>query len=472
MGSISPRVLVSLLGDWRAGSFGPAYREISSRVRLLILDGRITYGARLPAERELAEQLGVSRTTITAAYSELRDGGYLESQRGSGSRARIPQSGSIPTETAIAGYLDFTKATSPASSGLADAARRAAEDFPAYLGGSGFDLLGVPALRAAIADRFVQRGVPTEAEHIMVTIGAQHAIALLSRTLLSRGRNAIVESPSYPHAFEALKLTGARLHPVSVTTDRGWDVESLEFEFANEHPAMAYLMPDFHNPTGQSMDLVLRERIVELAANAGSVIVADETTAELAIDAADSAPPLAALGQVITVGSLAKTVWGGIRIGWIRAERDVIQRLVRSRPAGDLGSPLLDQLLALHMLTEFDSVLAQRREQLRAGRDHLVARLRERFPEWEVPDVDGGLTVWVNLGAPVSSQLTIAARNNGLLVAAGPRFGVDGAFERYLRLPFSYSADETDRAIDALADAWSSLPRGVHPEGNYLAEVV
>ena len=94
------------------------------------------------------------------------------------------------------------------------------------------------------------------------------------------------------------------------------------------------------------------------------------------------------------------------------------------------------------------------------------------LPEWTVPHVTGGLTTWVGLGHPLSSQLTLAARGEGLLLAAGPRFGVDGAFERYLRLPFCYSADETDAAIAALARAWTSLSRHPLAEQNYLAEVV
>jgi DNA-binding transcriptional MocR family regulator len=472
MASISGRALAALLADWRAASADPAYRVLAERIRLLVVDGRIAYGTRMPAERELAVRLGLSRTTITAAYAELRDGGYLDSQRGSGSSARIPQSSTIPAETAVAGYLDFSKATSPASSGLADAAMRAAEDYPAYLGGSGFDLLGLPVLRAAIAARFTTRGLPTDAEQLMVTVGAQHAIALLARTLLDRGASAIVESPSYPHAFEALRLTGARLATVNVTTDDGWDVAALEAEFRRTRPTLAYLMPDFHNPTGRTMDAGLREHVVRLSEAAGCVMVADETTAELAIDDVAPLPPLAAFGPAITVGSLAKTVWGGLRIGWIRADRETIQRLVRARPAGDLGTPILDQLVAAHILTDFDTVLAQRCAQLRAGRDRLVASLRERFPPWRIPDVAGGLTVWANLGAPVSSRLTLAARANGLLVAAGPRFGVDGAFERFLRIPFSYSAEETDRAVDALAAAWSSLAGDPQPEPAYLAEVV
>lgn len=471
MASISARGLATLLDDWRPGAGGAAYVMLAERIKLLILDGRVAYGTRMPAERELAAQLGVSRTTVTATYSLLRDGGFLDSQRGSGSTARIPQSGSTPAETAIAGYLDLTKATSPASSGLAEAAAAAAADLPAHLGGNGFDLHGLPVLRAAIAERFTERGLQTEPEQIMVTVGAQHAIALLAKVFLDRGDRAIVESPSYPHAFEALRNTGARLSAVNVTTEAGWDRERLDV-LLRERPALAYLMPDFHNPTGRSMEVDLRRSTLEGAASAGCVIVADETTAELAIDEHEPLPPFAALGPAITVGSLAKTVWGGLRIGWIRAERDTIQRLVRARPAGDLGTPVLDQLFATRVLADYKSMLAQRREHLRTGRDHLVAALRERLPEWEVPDVSGGLTLWVNLGVPVSSSLTLAARDHGLLIAAGPRFGVDGAFERFLRIPFSYSLEETDRAVDALAAAWRGLLRGGTTESPFLAEVV
>jgi DNA-binding transcriptional MocR family regulator len=119
-----------------------------------------------------------------------------------------------------------------------------------------------------------------------------------------------------------------------------------------------------------------------------------------------------------------------------------------------------------------DAVLEVRREQLRVGRDHRVGALRETFPEWSVPRVQGGLTLWVGLGHPVSSQLTLAARNEGLLLAAGPRFGIDGAFERFLRVPFSYSRDETDRAVAALATAWGSLSRIPLGDQGFLAEVV
>ncbi|MBK4348533.1 MocR-like transcription factor YczR [Lacisediminihabitans changchengi] len=477
MASLSARILAPLVAEWRGSTASPAYTALAERVRLLVLDGRIALGTRLPAERELAAQLGVSRTTVTAAYSELRHAGYLDSIRGSGSVARLPGRSPLQNEPTAGGYLDFSKAALPASALVARAAVLAAEDLPAHLGDTGFDPIGLPVLRRAIADRYTARGLPTEPEQIMVTIGAQHAIALLSRTLLGRGDSALVESPSYPHAYEALRLTGARLVPVSVTTDlgegdEGWDVPGLEQALQRTSPAMGYVMPDFQNPTGCTMSPELRQRMLDLASAQGTTIVADETMAELDIDRAETPLPLAAYGPAVLIGSVGKTLWGGLRVGWIRAERQLIQKLARARMAGDLGTPTLEQLLVARLFADYDSILETRRQQLRAGREHLTSALAAAFPDWRMPRVEGGLTAWVNLGAPVSSQLTLAARNEGLLLAAGPRFGLDGAFERFLRIPISYSAEETDRAVAALSAAWESLARGPLFDQSFVAEVV
>jgi DNA-binding transcriptional MocR family regulator len=151
----------------------------------------------------------------------------------------------------------------------------------------------------------------------------------------------------------------------------------------------------------------------------------------------------------------------------------VIQRLARERASGDLGTPLLEQLVLVRLLERFDELLEQRRALLREGRATLEAALAKHLPEWDVPHPLGGLTTWVHLGAPVSSQLALAARNEGLVIAAGPRFGMDGAFERFLRIPFSLAPDVIERGVEALAHAWATVTRmpvvGVEQE---LAEVV
>src|SRR5690554_4055601 len=276
MASLTARALASLLGDWRSSSM-PAYASLADRIRLLMLDGRIVSGTRLPAERDLAQHLGVSRTTVTAAYSDVREAGYLESVRGSGSIARLPGRGPLMVDQAETALFDFTKAAMPAISGIADAASRAIDDLPHYLGQHGYDLIGIPPLREAIAEQYRRRGLATSADQIMVTIGAQHAIALLARTLIGRGDSAIVEVPTYPHAYEALRHAGARLVPVSVTVEEGWDGLALEQSIRRSSPALAYLMPDFQNPTGQVMSVELRQSALELAARHGTRVVADET---------------------------------------------------------------------------------------------------------------------------------------------------------------------------------------------------
>ncbi|MHA7283442.1 MocR-like transcription factor YczR [Arthrobacter sp. TMS2-4] len=452
------RRLAIELGTWRTA--GPAYGALADRIRLLTLDGRIPLGTRLPAERELAAQLGVSRTLVAAAYARLRSAGYVESTRGSGSVVAMPGREVLAHDDGGPGIvLDFGKAALPAAPQVGEAAARAAQELPAYLNGSGYDPLGLPRLRQALADRYAARGVPTAPGQIMVTLGAQHAISLLARALLGRSDSALVEAPSYPHAYEALRAAGRRLLPVSVDVRDGWDDDGLEQAFRRGRPTLAYVMPDFHNPTGAVMPPDQRDRLMTAAVRQSTVVVADETMAELRIDG-DPLPPLGAFGPAVLVGSMGKTVWGGLRIGWIRAEEDLIHRLVQSRYAQDLGTPILEQLIALEMLGTYDELLLLRSKQLAEGRNHLEGLLHEAVPAWDVPHVQGGLCTWVNLGAPVSSQLALAARDRGLLLGAGPRFGMDGVFERFLRVPFGYPPEDTRRAVDILASAWRSVDAG------------
>lgn len=454
---LGPTALTALMGEWaRPGS--PAYQALADGIRHLVLDGRVPVGARLPAERELAAALGLSRTTVAAAYAALRATGHLVSRRGSGSMTRIPRS-APRAEGDGREVADMSRAAVPAAPALADAVMRAAARLPAHLDGHGYDVDGLPELREAIAARYRARGLPTEADDVMVTVGAQHAIGLLASVLVRRGDRALVEQPSYPHAIQALRDAGARLVGAGVGAD-GWDEDVLAQTIRRTRPALAYLMPDFHNPTGRTMPEDQRARIVALAEAHGVTVVADETTAELDIDRPTAHPPLAVHGSpgaVVLVGSVGKTVWGGLRVGWIRAGRPLVRELARARSARDLGTPVLEQLVVADVLGGMDGILAERGARLRETRDHVEAELARRFPGWEVPHVDGGLAVWVGIGAPVSTELALAARSRGLAITGGSRFGHDGAFERFLRIPITATPDATDRALDILEDAWRGL---------------
>ncbi|WP_427017779.1 PLP-dependent aminotransferase family protein [Pseudarthrobacter sp. P1] len=448
---VTARRLTLDLGEWRTS--GPAYRALADRVRILLMDGRLASGSRLPAERELSLALQVSRTTVAAAYAKLRDDGYLLSIRGSGSTLALPGGarGSQPLETGLP--LDFTKATAPAYPGLAAAYLQAAEELPRYLGHDGFDMTGLPELREAIAGHYEARGLRTAPDQIMVTIGAQHGLSLLTQTLYSAGERILVEQPTYPHALDTFAAAGARMLALPVSAESGWDVAAAQLQIRRSVPSMAYLMPDFHNPTGLSLDVDGRARLSAAAQREGTVLVADETTAWLDIDRG-TLPPLASFSsQVVTLGSLGKLAWGGLRIGWIRGPRELLARVLRNRPALDLGTPIFEQLVAIKLMADLPALTASRRRGLREGRDTLVELLATHIPQWDVHVPDGGMSLWINTGSVSTSALALAARAEGLAIVPGPRFGMDGAFERFLRIPFAYSAEQLSQGVQILAEA-------------------
>ncbi len=478
---LSARSAALLLEHWRAGSDAPAYEALADAVRVLVIDGRIPLGVRLPAERGLAEALGVSRTTVANAYARLRADGFVVSLRGSGSVVHLPRDlAGRPDPERLGGVvpgdvLDLRKAAMHAAPEVADAVERAVRHVPAALAGIGYDTVGDPGLRAAIADRYTERGLPTDPSQVVVTIGAQHAIALLARVLVRRGDAVLVESPTYPHAHEAFREVGGRLVGVPVDARTGWDAAALETTLRRTAPAVAYVMPELHNPTGATMTADARALLLSVAATTGTVVVADETMGELRING-EPAPPLAAAdpsgSSVVMIGSAAKVFWGGLRVGWIRAAPELLQRLLLARPTGDLGTPVLDQLVARELVPRTAAVLEARRTFLRAGRDGLVAALRTRLPEWDVPSPAGGLTTWVGLGRPVSSALVLAARAEGVVLASGGVFGPDGGFERFLRVPFTASATDRERLVGVLGRAWAQVGGDASGARGSLAAVV
>jgi DNA-binding transcriptional MocR family regulator len=469
--SLGTHAAVLLVGQWRNARAGRnAYESLADALRMLIIDGRVALGTRLPAERSFAEALGVSRTTVANAYARLREDDFLESRQGSGSVTRLPSSISVRPDPDALGatiggseLLDLRKAVLPTAPGVAEAIERALRQVPAALADSGYDLVGDAGLRSAIAARYSARGLPTSADEIMVTLGAQHAIALLARTLVRRGDRVLIEAPTYPHAREAFRAAGGRFVAVPVGID-GWDIAALTAALRRAAPSVAYVMPDLHNPTGATMSVADRMTLLREAADAGTIVIADETVGELRIEG-DARPPLAAFGPAVLIGSAGKNFWGGLRIGWIRADRRLLQRLVLARSMGDLGTPTLEQVIVRELVPETAATLDHRRAHLREARDHLVGELRARFPEWQVPSPAGGLVTWVNLGRPVSSALVLAVRAEGVALASGGVFGPNGGFERFLRVPFSSGAADRELLLDALTRAWMkigpTLERGV-----------
>ncbi|AXB44456.1 GntR family transcriptional regulator [Amycolatopsis albispora] len=448
----SSHALARLLGDFSAGA-GPAHRRLSDLIRLLILDGRLPLDTALPGERDLAAVLGISRTTVSTAYATLREQGYLSSRDRARGRTQVPTRAQPEPASPGPDLIDFSHAAPPApGEALHRAYTRALDRLPRYLPRHGYHPAGLPELRAAVARRYTERGLATDPEQILVTNGAQHAFSLLVRTTLRPRDRVVTDHPSYPHALQVLRSAGCRITPVAVTED-GWDVDGLAA--AARGAAMVFLIPDFHNPTGLLMSEVDRAR---LRFDGGLVV--DETMTELALDTAPPVPVAAHRPGVVSIGSAAKTFWGGLRIGWLRADRGLVQRLAQARAGTDLGTPVVEQLACAELLGEIEQVLPGRLAELRERRAFLLELVGEHLPDWTVGRSDGGLSVWARLPEPVSSALAAVAPRFGVHLAAGPRFGVGGAFERYVRLPYSLDPAPMTDGIKGIAAALSAVRSG------------
>ncbi|MBT2407013.1 MULTISPECIES: PLP-dependent aminotransferase family protein [unclassified Streptomyces] len=448
----------------------PGYRALADAVRTLVLDGRIALHVRLPAERELAEAVGASRATVTGAYDLLRESGYVRSRRGSGTWTELPEGhGPVGAHLLLGsgGYrpdgdpgIDLAIAAMGAPDGaLADALAWAATRLPGAARGPGYHPFGLPDLRTAIAERFTRRGLPTRPEQILVTAGAQQAFALVMSLLCRAGDRVVTENPTYANALDALRHARLRTGSIAVS-DAGWDMEIAESTLRQTVPRLAYVIPDFHNPTGALMPQEQRLRLLAATRRTGTWLVVDETIADIALDVPAPAPlaslaPRGGADHVVTIGSLSKTHWGGLRVGWVRASAKMITELTAVRVAADMTGSVLDQLVALPLLEGLDRALPARLAQLRIQREALVRSLQRHAPEWSWQLPPGGLSLWVNLGEPVSTALSERAAAAGVYIGRGARFGVDpGTFEHRLRIPYTLPADRLDEGVRLLAQAF------------------
>ncbi|NUK90828.1 PLP-dependent aminotransferase family protein [Streptomyces lunaelactis] len=464
--ALGSRQLAAMLPD-PAGA-RPAYRHLAQAISALILDGRIALHVRLPAERELAAALNTSRTTITAVYDLLRERGFARSRQGSGTWTDLPEGRRPKGITRLLGPEDTAIDLARAAPGLPgqaliDALAQVTPHLAEHANTPGYHPYGLPELRAAIAERFTERGLATVPEQILVTSGAQHAFTLVMALLCRPGDRVMVENPSYPNALEAMRR--ARLRTVSVpVTDTGWDIEIIESTLRQVVPQLAYLIPDFQNPTGCLMPEHERVRLLRAAGRSGTWLVIDEPLAALVLDV-PAPPPFASHAtpsgpsQVITIGSMSKTHWAGLRIGWLRAPARLVTELAGQRVATDMGGSVLDQLLALALLARAGELVPPRLEQLREQRAALAAALTEHLPQWRWQLPPGGLSLWVDLGEPIASALAERALDYGVRIEGGTYFATDpGIFEQRLRIPYTTPADTLREAVRRMATALADGP--------------
>jgi GntR family transcriptional regulator/MocR family aminotransferase len=448
---------------WAAPEAGrPVIRQVYDQVRSAIHTGALRPGGRLPSSRDLASRLGVARASVVAAYDQLLAEGYAEGRTGSGTYVSQDLSGvldlkpspqaaapPVPPERIpdVAGFpaprstepMTFSNGRTLMDARALDAwaasTRRALRTLgPDHFGYS--EPAGDPRLRAAVADYLrAARGVVCEPDQVIVTSGAQHAVDLTSRLLLKPGDKVWLEDPGYPQTWHALTSGGAQGVPVPV--DRSGLVVQSGIAAAPDARA-AFVTPSHQFPLGVAMSMGRRLELIAWARAAGAWIVEDDYASEFRYAGA----PLASLQgldggeRVIYVGTLNKSLFPGLRLGYLVAPKALVEPLSALRRLADRQPPSLTQAVTLDFMEsgQFAAHIRRRRLAYKAQRDALAEALARRMGdvlEPDVPDQGMHLIAYLKDGrSDLDAETQAAARGvltraiSPLHHAAAPRHGL------------------------------------------------
>ena len=473
----------------------PLYIQIRDQIRERILGGALGIGERLEPSRELAKRLGIHRTTVSNAYADLEAEGLIEGTVGRGTfvstyAASLRQP--VPRRRAstdfywdslfapdqeddslgrlMASALDpnvISLAATHASSELSpmDLVRRATE---AVLRREGARLLeygatdGYPPLKQYLQARLRRDGIAIESDELLITNGCQQSLDLVRRILVGPGDAVACENPTYPGLWHVFDLPGVRLIGIPIGAE-GMDLDSLESVLEQNKLKLILTNPNFQNPTGRSMPLAARKRLLELAARFQVPIAEDDIYGSLRYYGREL-PPLKALdtaGLVIHLNSFSKIGFPGFRVGWIAASRRVIDHLRTAKQRADLHTNLLGQAV----LEEFgrrgwlDKLLRKTRKVY----EHKLAVLRRAIEETFPPEArvnfpEGGMAVWVELPAGLDAgELLGKARDRKVMFAPARFFYFQNPQHNAFRLCFTTVSDEQlDRSVRILGELLKS----------------
>jgi 2-aminoadipate transaminase len=478
----------------------PLYVQLRDQLRSLVHAGDLRPGDRIPASRELATMLGVHRTTVANAYAELESEGLIQGHVGRGTYIKGNGNGlklTPPPPPVLNGgegirwellfadergeeALSRLTAAAPENALSFVMARPAEEYFPvdelqmcvnAVLRREANDVLnlgpsdGYGPLKEALIEHLRGDGIPTKDENLLITDGCQQSLDIISKAFVRPGDSVILENPTYPGAVAIFHGARARCLAVPMQTrpepgaTLGLDLEALEATLAANRVKLIVLTPDFQNPTGTSMPLASRRKVLELAGRHQVPIVEDHIYARL--NARDERiPSLKQLDRaniVIHIDSFAKVAFPGLRVGWIVAPSTAIERLRIVKQTTDLHTDQLAQATLAEFLRRglFTKHIAKMRKVYASRLSALDEALRKHMPEetrWTRPE--GGMCLWLELPPGFdASELLIHAKERAVLFAPGRYFYVQNPLPNTLRLGYA-GLDEKQiaRGVATLAD--------------------
>ncbi len=448
----------------------PLYRQLYLQVKDLIDSGRLAGGSRLPATRELAGQLGLNRTTVSAAYELLESEGLISGHVGRGSFVTGPAShkSRVNWREALAGSAAATPAA-PASTPLASfSSSRPSEllfpleEFRATCeevihGPEAQTILqlgspaGYPPLRRYLLEQARAERVARDSDDILITSGCQQAFSMLQNTLVRHGETVLLEDPVYPGMRAAFERSGARLIGVPVGRD-GLDLEALERILERERPRLLAVTSNFQNPTGATLPLAARKTLLRLTQAAGVILVENDIYGALAYEG-EPIPSLKQLdeaGDTILLGSFSKIAFPGLRVGWTIGPRPLIEKLTEAKQWSDLHTDQLSQAILLRF-AQSGRLEQHRRRALQSGRERLhavLAACEKHLPrEVEFTRPRGGMSLWIRLPEPLDAgELLARAEREGVTYLPGRYFAVSRPEPSSLRISFAGMAPDQIRS--------------------------
>jgi GntR family transcriptional regulator of abcA and norABC len=451
-----------------SGSPTPFFRQLAHHMRNQIRSGVLSPGTRLPPQRLLADQLGVNRSTIVAAYDELQADGLLLGQRGGGTvvcvaegindavfdwqdvldRGAFVPDRSLAAEVASARVLPGT--ISLAQGELAAALRPTAalqdlfHEAPVseeWLGYEG--MYGYAPLRETIAAHMTARGAPTGPENVLSLAGAQQGLYLICRGLLQAGDTVVVEAPSYLLTLGVLQMAGIRVLRAPLDYF-GLIPDRLEELLARHRVSMVFTVPAYQNPTGAVLAASRRSALLELCERYRVPLIEDDVYGELGFAGAPPVPLYARDpgGYVIHVSSISKSVAPGLRAGWLIGQPRLIKRLAEMQYQMHYGNSTVSQWVTTQWLREsrHETHLDQTRKKLLARSTVLADELRRQFGGLlTFAQPQGGFHLWARVNAPISStSLFRRALRAGIGLKPGSLYGVP-AHHCWIRLSFQHA---------------------------------
>jgi DNA-binding transcriptional MocR family regulator len=474
----------------------PKCKQIIGQFRHKIENQTLLPGEKLPSTRQLADKLGLHRSTVALAYQELWALGFVDLAAGSCPRVRDRRQivtaanradeGMIDWKSAASkasheiwqSYLSFSQATTPKGNSSIDLGsltvdRRLipSEQFRSCLNHvmkkQGVTLLnygdhaGFRPLREHLARHLQHHGISITADELLITTGSQQAIDLVFRMIAAPGRAIVIESPTYSHMLPLLRFHGLQPLEVPVRSD-GMDLSILEKKIQKSHPSLIYTMPNFQNPTGASTSQAHRERLLSIGERHRIPILEDGFEEEMKYFG-KVVLPIKSMDKhhlVIYCGTYSKVLFGGIRIGWIAAERECIERLTAIRRFSQISSSMILQA-AMHRFCQngyYDRHISKMHRLFRKRMQTALGALRQHIPhEWaEWTEPSGGYLIWLRLkplpGPSMDFKKLFAS--HGVVVADGSFFFYSEISEICVRLSISsLNEDEITEGIRRLSNA-------------------